>query len=389
MHIVIIPSWYPEYEGDIDGSFFREQTLALNQFIDLVGLIYPQMRSFSALKKGKVKSCISIEEDSGFPTYRFHFTNLTPGFTSLTLKSWIKKGEQLFLNYVKEHGFPDVLHAHSLYKAGFLAEHLSRKYNIPFVVTEHISAYAKGEVSSKDINLGKAVINNASACVAVSEEFRTLLNERFDTNKWSFIPNIVSDEFFSYDVNSVKSDADREFVFINVCGHHYIKRLDVLINAFNFALKLLPNIKLLIGGDGPETNSLKKLVNDLHLHEKVEFLGRLSRSQVQYHVFESDAFVLSSEYETFGVVVAEALALGKPVVSTKSGGPESIINDEVGLLVDKNSPELLAQAMIELYEQRRFYDPVKIRAYSQNRFSQKSVVKQLIKTYQAALANNE
>lgn len=389
MHIVVIPSWYPEYEGDINGSFFREQALALNKFTDKVGVIYPQMRGFSALKKGNVRQCISIEEDSGLPTYRFHFTNLTPGLSSLILKSWIKKGEKLFLDYTKEHGYPDVLHAHSLYKAGFLAEYLGSKYNIPFVITEHISAYANGEVSSKDINLAKTVINNSSACIAVSEKFRALLNEKFDTRKWSFIPNIVSDEFFFHDVNSVNSKANKKFVFINVCAHHYKKRLDILINAFNLAQKQLPNIKLLIGGDGPETNSLKKLANDLHLQSKVEFAGRLSRNKVQELIFESDAFVLPSEYETFGVVVVEALALGKPVVATKCGGPESILNDEVGLLVEINSPELLAQAMIKLYKQRQKYDPVKIRAYCQSRFSEEAVVKQLIKTYQIALANNE
>ena len=80
--------------------------------------------------------------------------------------------------------------------------------------------------------------------------------------------------------------------------------------------------------------ALEALVQEKALTEQVTFLGSLTREQVRQEVSEADAFVLSSEYETFGVVVIEALALGKPVIATRCGGPESIVVPSVGYLVE-------------------------------------------------------
>src|SRR5699024_9955006 len=99
---------------------------------------------------------------------------------------------------------------------------------------------------------------------------------------------------------------------------------------------------------GEEKANLLKLVRVLKIEEQVVFLGPLTREQVKEEVSSADAFVLSSKYETFGVVLIEALALGKPVIATKCGGPESIVTPEVGYLVENNSEEELSKAMSEL-----------------------------------------
>ena len=113
------------------------------------------------------------------------------------------------------------------------------------------------------------------------------------------------------------------------------------------------------------------------MSEQVEFLGKLTREQVKNQMLNSDAFVLSSEYETFGVVLVEALALGKPIIATKCGGPESIVSKEVGYLVEKNSIDNLAKAMRDLIETYSQFEARQIREYCAIEFSEEAVVKKL------------
>ncbi|MFX9385106.1 glycosyltransferase, partial [Acinetobacter baumannii] len=171
------------------------------------------------------------------------------------------------------------------------------------------------------------------------------------------------------------------FELINICFLNKNKKVDLIIRAFAKALMQQPNLKLKIGGDGPERINLENLVQELNISHAVTFLGLLSREEVRVRINKASAFILGSDYETFGVVVVEALALGKPVISTKCGGPESIIQPEVGYLVEKNSIDEMAEAIIDLYNNYDNYQAENIRKYCERSFSEQAVVGQLQNLY--------
>ena len=116
-------------------------------------------------------------------------------------------------------------------------------------------------------------------------------------------------------------------------------------------------MKLKIGGKGPEEAKLHQLAADLNLGGSVEFLGGLKNEEVLKLMYESDAFVLASRIETFGVVFIEALAQGLPVVATRCGGPESIVTPANGLLIDTENQQALTEALIALHDNHRQYSP--------------------------------
>lgn len=386
LHILIIPSWYPLFEGHIGGSFFREQALALRAMGCNIGVIFPQMRSVKNFFSQKNRIVKDI--DQGLVTYREHFVNFTPRWKSAIEKKWIKSGERLFELYVKENGMPDIIHAHSLFNGGLLALHISEKYKIPFVLTEHSTAFARNLVTDKQISKAAIAVDKAASCIAVSERFRILLNTKFETKKWSYIPNIVNKEFLDAPLHRVRNKKDC-YRLINICALEPKKRVDLLIKAFAIASKELDNIVLEIGGDGSQMKNLIDLTGRLSISDKVTFLGKLTRSDVLVKVSNADAFILSSEYETFGVVLVEALALGKPIIATKCGGPESIINDEVGYLVNKNSASELASAIKLLYSNQENFEAENIRSYCSREFSGESVINKLINIYKSLLDKNE
>jgi glycosyltransferase involved in cell wall biosynthesis len=116
------------------------------------------------------------------------------------------------------------------------------------------------------------------------------------------------------------------------------------------ALAQLPEVTLVIAGDGPERSALERHARKLGLDGRARFLGRLERSAVLRLFRAADASLLSSSWENFPHTVVEALAVGTPVIATSVGGvPEVVREGENGLLVPPRDPEALAETI------RRFF----------------------------------
>jgi glycosyltransferase involved in cell wall biosynthesis len=128
------------------------------------------------------------------------------------------------------------------------------------------------------------------------------------------------------------------------------KRVDVLLRAFAIVKEKCPSARLTIVGGGSLDGSLKALATELHLNDVVRFTGLM----VCYPFDElsrSDIFVSASESESFGLVFAEAMSFGLPVIACRVGGiPEVVANGETGLLVEADNPTALATALLTLLE---------------------------------------
>lgn len=380
-HILIIPSWYPEKAGDVGGSFFREQAIALQKRGYKVGVIAPMLRSARDVKGLFTKPYgARYQNDEGVDTYRYHAINI-PRLPRLARERWVVIGLKLYNQYVKCHGTPDLIHVHSMLHGGFLAYSIKKKFNTPYVITEHSTAFPRNLVSKEILQELKPIIEGSSYNIAVSNEFAKLLDDKTGLETWIYVPNIVNDDFMSHEVDFLEEG----FKFINICLLDKKKKIDVLIKSFANSFKGNKSVTLIIGGDGPERTYLEQLTKELGVDEQVTFLGMLTRDRVKYEMAKSNAFVLSSEYETFGVVVVEALALGKPVIATKCGGPESIVTDEVGYLVDVNNVEEMSTAMVRLYRNKNNFDSEKIRQYCKDNFSEDAVINKLNTIYSSVL----
>jgi glycosyltransferase involved in cell wall biosynthesis len=106
-----------------------------------------------------------------------------------------------------------------------------------------------------------------------------------------------------------------------------------------------------IVGNGVELERLRKLASDLGLAESVTFLGAVNHDVVLETLRRADIFVLPSEYESFGVATAEAMAAGLPVVVTRTTGCLDLVEDgKTGFLVPVGDPVVLASRLRELIE---------------------------------------
>jgi glycosyltransferase involved in cell wall biosynthesis len=140
------------------------------------------------------------------------------------------------------------------------------------------------------------------------------------------------------------------------------------------ALAFLPGARLAIVGDGPEQARLESGARTVGARDRVEFLGRLARTQVMVELAASSCFVLNSGYEGFPHVLLEAFMSGTPVVAADIGGIAEIIqNGENGLLVPAGDTQAIACAIQRIFDEAGLADRLReggirsLERYSQKR----------------------
>lgn len=382
MHILLIPSWYPENSHDISGSFFREQAIALANTGHRVGALCFFERRDLLIRPTLWGGLLSVEKDHGVETWRVHHVGRIGRAWRFIQPFFIGR---FFERYCEENGQPDLIHAHSAIGAGGFSADLSMRYGVPYVITEHSTAFPRKLVSNGEMILAKRAFENASRIIAVSTGLANSISETCRINRpICVVPNILNETIFG-DFNIVTRPKGKIFTFLNIGMLSKKKGQDYLIRAFAIEFRDRP-VELLIGGYGEERSSLQKLIGSLGMERQIRLLGKLSRQEVRDQMMKCDAFVLSSLFETFGVVLIEALACGKPILATKCGGPEDVVNDANGILVDKGSVEQLALGMERIYQNIDSFDSSTIHDNCLQRFGQKAVIEQLAEIYQIALS---
>ncbi|MBW1613076.1 MAG: glycosyltransferase family 4 protein [Deltaproteobacteria bacterium] len=142
-----------------------------------------------------------------------------------------------------------------------------------------------------------------------------------------------------------------ETILTNIGYFNEQKAQSDLLKAFKKVASNRWNVRLFLVGWGRLENELKEVAEDLGLKDRVIFTGKLTRPQVFEILSITDLFVLSSHWEGFGIVLAEAMAMGKPVLSTDTDGSREVVeNGKTGVLVPIKRPEILAQAILDLLE---------------------------------------
>ena len=127
---------------------------------------------------------------------------------------------------------------------------------------------------------------------------------------------------------------------------------------------------------------------ELDVCKLVKWMGHINRVDAPNLFQQCHIYVMPSRHETFGVVYAEAIACGKPIIATRCGGPESIVNENNGKLVDVGNIQDLSNTMREMSNNLEAYDPKIIREDFEERFSRKAIASQILNLYENVLADN-
>ncbi|MDU2461164.1 MAG: glycosyltransferase [Clostridium sp.] len=375
MNILIIPSWYATNSNPTNGSFFREQAMALKEAGHNVIVAFVEVRLAS---RDLFSEKVDIKDDNGIKTYRI-IQGKIPKTGNIGTVIAFRRGLIKIIKNLYNRENIDIVHLHSCIWGGIGAVSASRKLNIPLVITEHSSYYSRYRVKMIEKLILRYSFKSANKVISVSNSLREIIS-KYKSNI-EVIPNMVDcDKVLSIINKKNNLGEEGQFTFLSLCYLKKNKGIDILIRAFSTYFRG-KEVKLIIAGDGPERENLENLSKELGILEQVEFKGALNRDEVYKVMSNCNIFVLPSRFETFGVVLIEALANGKPVISTRNGGANDIVTDENGILVDIDDIEGLGKAMVDLKLNYNKYNEEEIRNSCINKYSKKIITRQLEKVY--------
>jgi glycosyltransferase involved in cell wall biosynthesis len=214
--------------------------------------------------------------------------------------------------------------------------------------------------TDKQRQLVRDILMRADRVIAVGKALRGNLIALCPDLKVDVIGNVVETEFFTPPPATPFPTGPFRFFFLGVLNegkgvHFLIQATRELIN------RGLSSFQVWLGGDGSYRSVLENHVRSLRVQDHCQFLGMLDRNEARQRMRACDVFVLPSLGETFGIVVGEAMACGKPVLATCCGGPEDLVTAETGLLVPPANAHALADAMAGFLTRRHCFETDKIR----------------------------
>lgn len=383
MHILIIPSGYPTEDAPLRSTFFKEQTVALSEAGNKVGVIYSETRrisriNFNSFKKNHFQIKEYIED--GVNTIRLHGWNILMMRNSLGINLWIKQSLGLFERYIKKHGKPNIIHIHCGLYGGSVGKLIKDKYNIPYVITEHSSLVMNHKLDDYHKKLLRESYDSSDKLISVGGKLKEAM--KVYTNKEIVvIPNIVDTSVFRCEPNK----REDRFKFVSVSMLKRDKNIEILLRAFESAFKDNKEVALMVIGDGPERFNLELLAENLGIKEQVEFLGLVERRDLPQYLQRASAFVLPSNYETFGVAYIEALACGLPIITTRCGGPEDFYEEKLGYIIPVGDLQALSKVMSHMVSNYYKFKNDDISKYIKEKFSKKVIVEKIKKVYTEVL----
>lgn len=270
---------------------------------------------------------------------------------------------------------PDLAHLHSLYPTGLAAKALARS-GYPVVLTIHGGDWY---YNLKHERLMDLLLESMRFCQKIICVGKQLLEDITEYEpglkpKLLHLPHGIDTEIFHPDATAdpVPSEFTKGAIHLLCVANLFrVKGIDLLLKAFaqlNSASKLHLHI-ISPRSDRDAKEEADDLIKAHGLDQHVTFYPQKSPPELATFYRAADLFISPSRKEGFGLVIAEAIACGTPVVATRSGGPEEIVTEETGLLIKTESVDELKTAIEKLLSEKERYDPNRMHEYIRNHFS--------------------
>jgi len=392
--VLILPSWYPSAESPTNGVFVQEQARALTRRFD-VTVLTPRFPSLVDQLRLHWGPDLIREDDAGVDVWRIRKLKLPtlrrfvpggffPDHAMVFYRKFAAAIRHGFGQYVARCGLPDLIHAHVVLPGAWIALELAQSFGIPIVLTEHSEPFAMHLTSACQEALVRDILTRVDRVCAVSGSLRDTINAFCPNIDVDVIGNLIDTEYFV--PSPQRMDASNPFRFFFLGSLIPRKGVQYLLQAIRLLLgEGVRRFEVQVGGDGPYRNTLTKLACELGVETHCRFLGSLDRESVRDQMQRCDAFVLPSLGETFGIVLGEAMACGKPVLSTTCGGTQDVVTSETGILVPTANATALAQAMAGFLKQSYSFHPQRIRDSVVKRFGAESFLAKVERLYTETL----
>ena len=382
--VLFLASWYPNEDHSISGIFIKRHAVAVSKYCDVAVLYVHQSEHRTSTK-------VEYSIEDGIKTVRV-YSRKQP-FKNLLLRILYN---MIFNNYIinnykglkiirKEFGRPDIVHLNVVLPMGYIALILDVLKGIPFVLTEHTGPFCLHMRTYPGRIMTKIILNKARIIMPVSQALKRQMKNFYEGKNYKIIPNVIETNKFAPSLNYKCKNAKKKILHVSLLTDNP-KNISGLLKAIKLLSEKREDFELHILGDGEDRTKFETLSTKLGIKNKfVYFHGMISNDEVANFMRASDFFILNSNHETFAIVCAEALASGLPVITTKCGGPEEYIDENVGIVIELGNQIALMSAIDFMLDNYSKYDPIMLHKYAEKKFGYDVVGEQLYSLYSDTL----
>lgn len=382
-HILFISSWYPNRSNPTHGIFNLYFARAVSLY-NKVTVIH--VSSEADLKKDFETEISSENKITSVHVYYKKIKSSLPFISALIKKNRVLKAFDLAYDLVlTKAGKPDLIQINVILPMGIGAYHLAKKHRLPYVVNENWSGYCAEDGNYKGFfqkHFTQKIIKGASVIMPTSHFLKKAMLSHQLNGEYHVVPNVVDVKVFK---PSFQNDLHKKrFIHISSLNDQE-KNVSGIIRAFAHAHQQNQNIELIIVGEGIDRPMYEALVSEQGLSSSVTFKGRLMGAQLVNEINNSIALIMFSNYETFCLVIIEAFACGKPVITSNAGAIPDYMKPELGIMVPKNSEKELSTAILKMANEHTLYHSENIREFAVNHYSYEQVGAELNSIYDSVL----
>ena len=251
-------------------------------------------------------------------------------------------------SFRKDGWLPDVVQLNVIQKQGLLALWLKRHYSIPYIIVEHWSGYLPesgifNTMPAFKNKLYKFIASQASVILTVSDRLEKAMKDCGIQNAhWGRINNVV-DDFFFEEKPRIKDKKQKTLLHVS-CFDERAKNVKSLLRAAKMLSEKRQDWRLVLVGTGVDYKEVRDYAESLDIPDGLlKWTAELQPKEVAEWMYKADAIVLSSRYETYGIILAEAAVTGLPVLSTPVGIAEEIADLIVPQEIVQNKPGRFAE----------------------------------------------
>ena len=283
----------------------------------------------------------------------------------------------------RERWKPDLVQLNVIQKQGLLAKTIG----VPYIIVEHWSGYLPengqfNRMSRFKRDLYRHIVNNAEMILTVSEPLQKAMQAcGIENEHWGTIDNVVDDFFFE---PRVKSQESRVKTLLHVsCFDERAKNVKGLLRAAKMLSEKRQDWRLKLVGTGVDYQEVRAYADTLDIPQGcLEWTGELTPQQVADEMHRADALVLSSRYETYGVVLAEAAAAGLPILSTPVGIAEEVADLIVPQEIAQHKAGTFAEFIESILWNEKFTNQ---KSKITNQFTADAIGRKLVSIYDSCL----
>ncbi len=380
--VLVIPSWYPNKIDKINGSFFQEQALLMSEefdvkvlFIDFFrpplfefwhGGFLATFRAFAELFVYKSKR-IKLPEDKIFQNPPLIYYSVP--LLRFTVKGILSRKLDVYLDafqQVQNTGWvPDIIHAHSVNLAGLVAHRIKEKYNIPYVITEHMP-FALCNYSRRIRADVKKTFEDADRVLSLSSDKVRQIGMSGIEIEPNIVYNYVDESVFNKVCNKYQPGEKLSIISIGAASflkdHITMLRAVKILKESKIPFKLML-IGLKVWGNDDTYRAILDFIKTNDLSEYILIVDKVDRSEIPNYLSKNNIFLITSIAEGLPVSVLEAMASGLTVIATRHGGTEDVMTEDTGYIVEIKNFRKIAEILVEIYQGKKLFDPVTIRKH--------------------------